>query len=152
MKPAHSHPIIDRDFPVDPGELLPMVTAENAPFWDGLVDGRLLAQVCASCGAARFPIAPICPHCGSEAADWQELSGRGTVFSWVRYHRSYLPEFVDLLPYVVALVQLDGGPRMFARLIDPTSDPAIGDVVSLVIERWPDGRHVPAFALSGEKQ
>lgn len=152
MSPALSHPVFERDFAVDPGDLLPAVTAENTPFWDGLRDGRLLAQICVSCDAPRFPIAPICPRCGDDTVAWRELSGRGTIFSWVRYHRSYLPEFADLLPYVVALVQLDEGPRMFARLIDPPNDPAIGDAVSLIIERWPGGRHVPAFALTGESR
>lgn len=152
MAPAHSHPVIERAFPVDPSDLLPLVTTENAPFWDGLRAGRLVVQVCGACRRPRYPTAPVCPHCGGDAVDWRELTGKGTIFSWVRYHRGYLPEFNDLLPYAVALVQLDDGPRMFARLVDPPTDPVIGDPVSLIIEQWPGGRRVAAFAISGESR
>lgn len=145
MTPVRSRPILDRSFPIDPTDLLPALTVENTPFWDGLRAGRLVVQACGSCGVSRFPIAPICPNCGSDKVQWRELSGRGTIFSWVRYHRSYLPEFQDLLPYVVVLVQLENGPRMFGRLVGSSSDPTIDEAVALAIERWPDGRHVPVF-------
>lgn len=140
-----SHPIVERTFPSDPSGLLPAVTPDNAPYWDALARGELTAQACTRCGRVRHPVAPVCPHCGATAWQWRTLSGRGKVFSWVRYHRGYLPEFADVMPYVVATIELDEGARMFARLIDQPANPKIGDPVSLVVERWPDGRCVPAF-------
>lgn len=139
--------IIERAFPVDPASILPAVTPDSEPFWKGCAEGRLLLQACLACGRPRHPIAPACPYCRGNAWRWREMSGRGTVFSWVRYHKSYLPEFADLIPYVVATVELEEGPRLFGRLIGRDIQPAIGRPVALVIERWPDGRCVPAFAL-----
>jgi uncharacterized OB-fold protein len=75
------------------------------------------------------------------------LSGAGSVFCFARFHRSYLPEFEDLMPYVVATVQLTAGPRMFGRLVGRDVQPRIGQPVRLVIEEWPDGRCVAAFEL-----
>ena len=40
---------------------------------------------------------------------------------------------------------------MFGRMIDQPDDPQIGQKVTMVIERWPDGRCVPAFKAEGGK-
>lgn len=144
-------PIIKREFPVDPTQLLPAITPDNETFWNGLAQGRLLLQSCSDCGQARHPIAPVCPYCGSPGFTWREMSGVGTIFTFARFHRSYLPEFQDLMPYVVATVQLENGPRMFGRLVGRGVQPRIGDAVRLVIEQWPDGRCVAAFELINNK-
>ncbi len=140
-----THPIVEREFPADPSGLLLPVTPDNAPYWDALARGELSAQACTACGRVRHPVTPVCAQCGSTHWTWKSLSGRGTVFSWVRYRRGYLPEFADVMPYVVATIELAEGARMFARLLGQKRDPVIGEPVSLVIERWPDGRCVPAF-------
>jgi uncharacterized OB-fold protein len=139
--------IIERAFPVDPSQLLPAITPDNEAFWNGLAQGYLQLQACDGCGKVRNPIAPVCPYCQSNEWQWKRLSGRGTIFSFVRFHRSYLPEFEDLMPYFVATVELEEGARMFGRLSGSDLDPRIGQAVNLIIERWPDGRCVAAFEL-----
>ena len=141
--------ILDRDFPVDPSDLLPDETQDTAVFWDGLKAGRLQAQSCDDCGRFRFPVAPVCPHCGSIKWQWRALSEHGLVFSWVRYRRGYLPEFADLMPYVVACVEFPEGVRMFGRLANaPKDGPVrIGASVRAEAERWPGGRCVVRFRL-----
>lgn len=141
--------IIKREFPLDPSALLPALTPDNAPHWDALARGELHLQACAECSRLRFPIAPVCPYCRGTAFTWRAISGRGIIYSYVRYHRSYLPEFEDLMPYVVASVELVEGPRIFARLLGRDVAPRIGDAVEMVIEQWPDGRCVPVFQLKG---
>jgi uncharacterized OB-fold protein len=142
--------IIDRVFPVDPSGLLPAVNADNQYYWDGLTKGLLNVQCCSSCKRNRYPIVPVCPHCASTDWSWISLSGRGEVYSWVRYHRSYLPEFEDQMPYIVILAQMKEGVRMFGRLtnrLDISTPLQIGTPVATIVERWPDGRCVPAFRL-----
>ncbi len=133
------------------GELLPAVTADTAPFYDGLAAGELRLQECAGCGRLRFPIAPVCPWCGVAEHRWQAVPGSGRVHSWVRYQRAFVPAFADLVPYVVVTVALDAGPRMTGRLIGAT-EPAIGMAVDAVIERWPDGAGVLAFVPRTERR
>jgi uncharacterized OB-fold protein len=139
-----------REFPGsgDPAYLLPPRTGDVAPFWDALREGRLTLQRCRDCGRARFPVAPVCPYCGGRSHDWRPLSGSGTVHSWIRYHRSYLPEFEPLMPYDVLCVALDDGPRMFGRLAGDAGDPWIGMPVQAIVERFPGGECVPAFVAA----
>jgi hypothetical protein len=49
---------------------------------------------------------------------WISTSGKGTIYSFVIYRRAYHPGFEDQLPYVVALVQLEEGPRLISNIVD----------------------------------
>ena len=147
MLPADPDPLELRNFPGegDGAALLPPRTRENAPYWDGLRERRLLLQRCEGCSRARFPVAPICPHCGASAHAWQPLSGAGTVHSWVRYQRGYLPEFERMIPYDVLCVALEDGPRVFGRLLGSGDPPSIGMAVQALVERFAGGDCVLAF-------
>jgi uncharacterized OB-fold protein len=138
-----------REFPGagDGAALLPARTPENAPYWDGLRERRLLLQRCGACARARYPIAPVCPRCGASEFRWEELAGAGSVHSWVRYQRAYLPQFEPLVPYEVACVSLEHGPRVFGRLVHEPAigAPAIGIAVQALVERFPGGDCVLAF-------
>src|SRR4051794_1255180 len=84
----------------DLGQLLPPVMDDHRPHEDALARGRLTLQRCSGCKRSRYPFAPVCPQCFSEDYVWSEVSGNGHVHSWVRYQKSYLPEFEPLMPYV----------------------------------------------------
>ena len=62
----------------------------------------------------------MCPQCGSVDWDVQELSGRGTLYSWIVSHH---PNETDEATRVVALVELDEGIRLVSNLQDV--DPAL---------------------------
>ena len=143
-----SLPIFDRVYPIDPSDLLPAVTSDTAPYWEGLSRRELVIQKCEACHRLRFPTMPVCPLCGSTEFGWQSHSGKGELFSWVRYQRLYLPEFADLMPYTVITAQLDPGVRIVGRLVERDVEPNIGDPVWMMLEKWPNGRHVPVFSLN----
>ena len=131
------------------GPLLPPLTEQSKPFFDALREGRLVLQRCAGCHRVRGLVAPTCPYCGGQSFSFETMSGEGTVHSWIRYRRSYLPAFEALMPYVVLCVELDEGARIFGRLVEDepgaSPDPYAGMRVGLVLERWPDGRVTHAF-------
>lgn len=138
-----------------PGQaaLSPLVVPPSAStefYVDQLKAGILSLQQCGNCGRRRYPIAPVCPYCGDSSFDWAPCAGTGVVVSWVRYPRSYLPEFESLVPYVVLCVEFTEGGRMFGRLVDRDTEPWIGMKVQTIIERWADGGHAPAFVCSVE--
>ncbi|SER81823.1 Zn-ribbon domain-containing OB-fold protein [Psychrobacillus sp. OK032] len=99
-------------------ELLPVITDFNKHYYDSLEKGELVAKKCNDCDHSFLPAAKYCPNCLSENVDWKVLSGEGTVYSWVEYHRPYHEAFKDKVPYVVAIVELKEGPRLISNIID----------------------------------
>ncbi|HZT06179.1 MAG TPA: Zn-ribbon domain-containing OB-fold protein [Chloroflexota bacterium] len=87
---------------------VPVPDHDTAPFWEACHNHELRAQRCASCGRFRWPPQGFCPACYSWEHDWVRLSGRGTVRSFSVVHHSAVPSFKDELPYVVAVITLDG--------------------------------------------
>ncbi len=102
-----------------PGFLPPAVTPDTAPYWEAARRRELRLQRCAGCRVFRFHPGPVCPRCGSDEAGWEQVSGRGEVYSYVVVHRATHPVFEPDVPYVVALVELDetGGIRLPSRLV-----------------------------------
>lgn len=84
--------------------------------------------------AKIFPPRDICPHCGKPASKKFEFSGKGTVYtSTVIYEAP--AGFEKYVPYQEAIIQLEEGPRMTARLTDladPTKRVEIGTEVEMV--------------------
>ncbi|VTU45663.1 putative nucleic-acid-binding protein containing a Zn-ribbon (plasmid) [Variovorax sp. SRS16] len=127
---------------------LPTLTDENRPFWDACRAGRLCLQRCDNCAHIRYPISPVCPRCLASGFEWAQVSGRGSVFSYIVFHRAYHPGFRDELPYNVALVQLDEGPRMYSNIVGTPNDQVrIGDAVEVVFDRATDEVTIPKFRL-----
>jgi uncharacterized OB-fold protein len=103
---------------------LPQPDPVTQPFWDSVRRHAIELQRCAGCRTFIFYPRAICPSCGSGALHWEPVSGRGTLYSFTVVHRATVPEFRADVPYVVALVDLDEGPRLMATLVDVPADPA----------------------------
>ena len=93
----------------------PEPDGETLPFWEALAEGRLCIQRCGECHEYVFYPRSVCPHCMSAQLAWVLVSGRGTVYSYTVVHRAP-PGFEADVPYVVALIELDEGPRLMTRL------------------------------------
>ena len=91
----------------------PAITHDNAHFWQGVDEHRLLIQKCGGCGRLRHPPAPSCSECGSLEWSTVQANGKGKVHSFVIMHEPRLPAFEYPLP--ILLVELDEGVRMIAH-------------------------------------
>lgn len=96
---------------------LPKINADNRPFWEGCRRHELCFQRCAECGHVRWPPADRCPGCLSGNTDWLIASGTGRIYTYAVYHVSYHPGFAGDLPYTVAVVVLDEGPRLLTNIV-----------------------------------
>ena len=96
---------------------LPLINEETKPYWDYCRKHELRMQQYRQCGYIRFPISIICPKCHSMETDWTKLSGRGEIYSFTIYRVAYHPAFKNDIPYIVAIIQLDEGPRMESNII-----------------------------------
>jgi uncharacterized OB-fold protein len=97
--------------------VLPAIDDGNAEFWAGTLEGELRLQRCDGCGHLRYPIASLCPTCTGTGAVWERVRGGGEIFSFVVFRHAYHPAWRDRVPYVVAIVQLDEGPRMISNVV-----------------------------------
>lgn len=106
---------------------------------------ELPALRCTTCGALAVPPAFVCRRCGGDRLSPTSLSGRGRIVSWTTI---YVPpaDFTGEVPYDVAIVALNEGPRVTGRL-QPGSAPAFDLPVRLV--ELHDGGYV--FAREDEQ-
>lgn len=103
---------------------LPRPTPETRPFWDGAREGRLMLPWCEDCGKAHYYPRSFCPHCFSARIEWRQASGRGRIYSYVINHKA-ARGYEDKVPYVIAVVTLDEGPRVLTTLVmdvEPTPE------------------------------
>jgi uncharacterized OB-fold protein len=125
----------------------PGITHDNRFFWDGVKEGRLLIQRCASCETLRHPPGPMCPGCRSLEWNTVESSGRGTVYSYVRHYHPTIPPFEPGHP--VVLVELEEGTRLVSDLVGTNGDDVtIGRSVQVEFNAVDDELTLPQFRLA----
>ena len=113
----------------------------NAPFWDAARDENLVVQHCLDCGHHQFYGRPCCLECQSDQIEWKEVSGRATVYSKTCVHVPWVEGFDP--PYVVAVVELEEGPRLLTNIVNGEAE--IGDRVRVTWRHRADAPPVPVF-------
>jgi uncharacterized OB-fold protein len=124
----------------------PEITPLTRPYWDALAQGVLQYQRCRDCGLAVLPVRTECPHCLQNSLGWERAGGRARLISWIVYHRAFHPAFAARVPYTVAIVELEEGPRLVSNLV-AVDDPEalrIDSPLILTIERE-EGIALPRF-------
>lgn len=106
----------------------PDISAESAPFWEGLRQEKLLMPKCTACGHIQFPMGPCCANCLEDRFEWIELSGAGQVGAFIVYHHQFHPAFADKIPYNVAEVMLDEGVPIISNLVGIENDAIRNDM------------------------
>jgi uncharacterized protein len=127
---------------------MPTPTPETEDFWKATKNGELLLQRCADDGTTflYWRRDAFCPTCRSDRIDTVRACGRGFVYSFVINQRD-MPGLVPPAPSVIALVELDEGPRLVAALteVDPTPEAVHLDQRVVVRFDDRDGHAVPYF-------
>jgi uncharacterized OB-fold protein len=117
----------------------PVASPETERFWEAAAAGVLLVKQCRSCGQAHHYPRSICPFCGSDRTEWQEASGRGTIYSYSVMRRTPTP-------YAIAYVTLAEGVTMMTNIVDCDLDAIrIGQPVTVVFKPTEGGPPVPMF-------
>lgn len=129
----------------------PVPLVHDEPFWESVAQRAMRLQRCGDCGLWRYPAGPICSACNSEHAVWEPVSGRGTILSWVVFHKTYLPAYPA--PHSVIAVRLDEGPILISNLEGPEpTDTWIDAPVTLCYSTMPDGFTLPRFRLTAHAE
>jgi uncharacterized protein len=126
----------------------PLPDADTARFWEATASGRLAMCRCQDCGLWLQPPLERCRRCVGPTA-FEEVSGSGTLYSFIVQRQASVPGYLDQVPYTVGLVELDEQPglRLPGRVvgIDP-EDVACGMRMKAELVALPGGDFiVPVF-------
>jgi len=97
----------------------PVNPALTQPFWDAAKRHELNIQRCTHCDHIFFYPREACPRClyGEDHLEWVKVSGLGRIYTYTIVHQPANQAFLNDVPYVFAIVQLDEGPRIPGNLI-----------------------------------
>jgi uncharacterized OB-fold protein len=129
---------------------LPQITPLNRPFWEAAARQTLVMQRCRDCLAYVWTPRPACFECGGARLDWLPLSGRGRIYSFTIIRqvagRGSSAAFEKEIPYLVAWIDLDEGPRLLSNVVGcPVDSAGIGMEVSVVFEQVSAQIWLPKF-------
>ena len=126
-------------------EPIPVPTPVTQPFWDATKEHRLMLQRCAN-GHTFYYARTHCPECLSSELAWVPASGRGKLYSYTVARRPQSPEFAEDVPYIIAAITLEEGPRMTSLLVDADPDNVVIDgPVEVAWDDVSDGIAMPYF-------
>ncbi len=88
-----------------------LIIPDNDTEWKGYFEAarehRLVMKTCRNCRLLRYPPGAACPWCTSLEWSWQDVSGKGTIYSYEIVMQAIQAGFRDWAPYPVVLVELD---------------------------------------------
>ena len=96
---------------------LPHPNEVSQPFWDAAKRHELQIQRCNACGTHIFYPRKACSECLAADLSWIPVSGKGTLYSYTIAQAPTHPAFADDVPYVIAIVELEEGPRITTNLV-----------------------------------
>jgi uncharacterized OB-fold protein len=98
--------------------IVPERTELTEHYWARAARGVIALQRCGDCAQVWHPPSPSCPTNPSHRIEWFDASGRGQLYSYTQVEHAAHPAVADQLPYVIALIDLEEGPRFVCGLID----------------------------------
>ncbi|WP_433665969.1 Zn-ribbon domain-containing OB-fold protein [Nocardia sp. CA-136227] len=109
----------------------------------------LMLRRCVGCRALHSPFIATCSSCRSEEFEWADSSGFGSIVSWRSVHRAPEQGSSDVVPALIAIVELDEGPWIHTTIegdVPPTSD----GPVRVRFEPRPRTDCFPAYTVCAE--
>ena len=114
---------------------LPEPTEVTKPFWEAARQHTLLLQRSRKTGRFIYYPRSVSPFGPDDELEWEQVSGRGTVYSYTVARRPTSPQWANEGPLIIAIVELEEGPHLTANLRDIDPDAVrIGMAVEAVFE------------------
>ena len=105
---------------------------DTQAFWEATRSKELRYQQCDDCETIVFYPRRHCTGCLGSNLSWHTASGKGSIYSFSVVRQSYHPFFRARVPYAVAWIDLEEGPRMLSNVVgveDPGAELSIGQQV-----------------------
>lgn len=127
--------------------MLPFLNPQNTPFF---TSGSIQIQTCNGCGHTQHPPDDVCYACQGRDLEYRAMPGTGRIESAVRVHHAIHPALKERVPYVVAVVSVDGAPgcNVMGNVVNVApEDVAIGAKVRAVFEEVEDPASDTTFRI-----
>ena len=100
---------------------IPSPQGESDFYWEKAKQEELWLRECPVNGPYFYP-RDISPGALRKDTKWIKATGKATLFTYSIVHRAPHPGFIDDVPFVTAIVELEEGPLMPTNIImnDPT--------------------------------
>ena len=127
---------------------IPELHPEHKDYWEAAEQGKLLIKKCGACSEYHYYPRVICPHCQSDQTSWIEAKGTGSIYTYSVMRHG--------IPYAIAFVEMDEGPRMMTNIVDCDLDKVhINQRVKVVFKQSGTeenpGAYVPCFTPIEER-
>jgi len=140
---------------MEPDRPLPQpMTPEAKPYWDALKERKLMLPKCTDCGHTFFYPRILCPACHSRSIGWVQASVKGRLHAFGIAHQTFNKAYKVPPPYVLAMIELEEGPRMLSNLINVAPDPKTIKCdmpVEVVFHPLTDDVTLPLFQPAGAR-
>ena len=118
----------------------PAMNPGDEPYFQAAAEGKLLIKKCNACGEVHHYPRALCPFCFSEKVEWVQAKGTGEIYTYSVTRRG------GPVPYCIAYVTLDEGPKMMTNIVDTDLDTIkVGQKVKVVFKKTEGGASVPVF-------
>ena len=109
---------------------------EVSRFWREIPQRyNLIGNKCRKCDWINFPPRSICKKCNDHDFERFDLKGEGKIITYTIIRAAPLG-FEDLVPYAIAIIRLDDGPRITAQIVDcDSSEVDIGKRVKVCFRK-----------------
>lgn len=124
----------------------PVPDWHSTTYWDAARDGVLLIKHCEECERNHWYPRAHCPHCMADETVWLESAGRGTIATFTVIRQNTSRAFREWGVYVLGMVELDEGARVFSMIRGPIEDVAVGERVTVGFQQVGDAI-APVFDL-----
>jgi uncharacterized OB-fold protein len=130
------------------GRPLPLITPVTRPYFDAAREHRLIMQRCPRDGFFFYPRGR-CPGCLQTDWSWQPVRNSGRIHSFTIERMGQDPGMRAQVPFVIAVIDLDDGPRMTGNVVEcPLEAVRVGMPVTVffeVVDDTPLARFRPAI-------
>jgi uncharacterized protein len=129
---------------------LPEINQVSKPFWDHCKAHELCMQFCENCHEWIWYPKAWCPSCGRrDGVVWKKLSGSGKIYSYtiIRQVIDNSPAFQADIPFVIGLVELEEGPRIYSNVA--AKEVSVGDSVEVYFDDVTPEITLPKFRKTG---
>ena len=132
-------------------KLTPVAQPESDCYWEGARNGELWLQRDTKTGSYQFYPRAINTISPGAPMEWVQASGRGTLFTFAIVHAPPHPTFAEDIPYITAIVELEEGPKVPARIVGIDPEPEnlkIGMALQAVYTQVSDDYALPEFEVA----